>query len=438
MALSRAFPRAASFAAILSLFTVFDACWTRQRVWGPKQVLLTIFALVEPGRASSYQLACKTTCAWADRLFGWLTVPDPGGFSAARARLEEADCLRLLDAARCLAQNRLRRVRQLVCGLMPVGIDGSILHMRRSPELVAAYGVPTDKHGVELCHYPQALLISAWDLARRIPLAWALGSHTGSERAMLLDLLVQLPLNALLVLDRGYPSDVVLGSILDSQRHFLVRMVASKGAAWNEVSNFLASGRRDAIVPVDVGEGASRRSVQLRMILRVFNRGRPGKHQGRETMVIITSLLDPTVTARDICRLYGERWGVETIYREMKAVAVIEHWHGESVAFVRQELILLLVWFCFAALFAAIARATRPSIASDTVGWRANTRRVFEAIALVMDAAIAELSRLPGVVDETRRRGDAAVRAMCTWIRKLRPGRSYQRVPMHPYARVIS
>ena len=438
MANPRLFPRAASFAAILNLFARFDEFWLRKRVWGTMQGLLTIFALVEPGRASSYQLACKTAHAWADKRFGWEAEPDPSGFHRARIRVTEDECTSLLTAATSMAQGHMRRVKRLIGGLLPVGVDGSILHMPRSQELLRAFGVPTNCLGVEQCHYPQAMLVTAWDLVRRIPLAWALESHTVGEREALLGLLDQLVQNALLILDRGYPSDVVLGRILDSGRHFVVRMVASDGAAWQEVRDFLASGKHDAVVPVEVGTGPTRRIVHLRMILRTFARGRPHKHQTRKIMVLVTSVLDKTLTARDLCRLYGERWGIETIYREMKAVAKIEQWHGRSVKLVRQELILLLVWFCFAAIFAAAAEAHRPTKASSGTLWRANTRRVFEAIAATVDALMAETKKPPEVAAEIVRRADSTIRAMCRWLLKRRPGRTYARVPLHPYARSIT
>ena len=79
---------------------------------------------------------------------------------------------------------------------------------------------------------------------RRIPLSWALTSHTVGERETLLGMLDSLAHNALLILDRGCPSDVLLGKIFASARPFVVRMVAS-GTAWREVSDFLASGKRD-------------------------------------------------------------------------------------------------------------------------------------------------------------------------------------------------
>lgn len=289
MAIPRPFPRAASFAAFLHLFKKFDELWLRKRVWGPMQALLSVFALVEPGRASSYQLACKTAHAWANKRFGWSAEPNPSGFNRARNRVTEDESMALLNAATALAQGHLRRVKRLVCGLLPVGVDGSILHMPRSKELLREFGVPTNCLGVEQCHYPQAMLVTAWDLVRRIPLAWALTSHTVGERETLLGMLGQLAKNALLILDRGYPSDVVLGEILGSGRHFVVRMVASDGAAWQEVRDFLAGGKRDDIVSVEVGTGPTRRIVRLRMILRTLNRGRPNKFRARQHQTRVRS-----------------------------------------------------------------------------------------------------------------------------------------------------
>jgi len=437
MAHPRSFPRAASFAAILHLFDRHDEQWQRGRLWGPMQALVATFALVEPGRATSYQSACATANAWAGRLFDWDPVhaPDPAGFKRARDRVEEAESSALLRSAQDLAHRSVRaRKKRHLCGLPVIAFDGSTLHMPRSPELVREYGVPKDSLGLETCHYPQARLMSAWDLERRIPIAWELGSYTDGERAMALDLLSHVPRGAVCVFDRGFPSREFFGEILNSGRHFVARMVSSEAAAWAEVTAFLKSGRRDAIVTVWVGTGEFRRQVRVRLILRSFDRGRPCKHQKRETMVIITSLTNAPLSARDLCRLYGERWGIETLYREMKAVAKIEQWHGRSKALVRQELILLLVWFCFAAIFATAACCSRSAVAGIQAEWRANTRRVFEAIASVMDAMLALLVD-PQSAGELIRRADAAILCMCRWLLRRRPGRSFPRVPLHPYAR---
>ncbi len=122
----------------------------------------------------------------------------------------------------------------------------------------------------------------------------------------------------------------------------------------------------------------------------------------------------------------------------MKAVAVFEKWHGQSLTLVRQELILLLVWFCFAAIFANTAEKHQRSKKSDGTQMRANIRRVFEAITATIDALMAQLTKPPDVAAEITRRADSAISASCRWLLKKRPGRTYPRVARHPYARLIS
>lgn len=424
-------PRAASFTAILHLFSQLKNCFQIHRVWGPQQVLLTVFAMMEPGRAASYQLACKIAMLWGGDHFGWQSVPNPSGFGRGRERVEESDCVRLFEGAKQLAGVGLHKKKELVCGLLPTGIDGTILHMPRGKELIEKFEIP---HG---CHYPDAWCVTVGDLVRRIPLAWVLDGYKTSERHLFLSILNQLPSNALCILDRGYPSKTVFGAILDSGRHFVARMVASEGACWNEVAAFLASGAHDAIVSVEVGEGKTRRIAKLRMILREYDPSRKSEFTKHETMVIITSVLDPKLKKRDIIRLYGARWGIETIYREMKAVAKIEQWHGKTIKLVRQELILLLVWFCFASLFSQKADKTRlPTKESDAI-WRTNTRRVFEAIFQTIHLLFSTGNRHTEIIAELARHADAALDAMCRWMQRIREGRSYSRIPMHPYARKI-
>ena len=55
--------------------------------------------------------------------------------------------------------------------------------------LLTMFVCPTHHLGVEQGHYSQALPVTAWDLVRRIPLSWALTSHTVGERETLFGML---------------------------------------------------------------------------------------------------------------------------------------------------------------------------------------------------------------------------------------------------------
>jgi hypothetical protein len=107
------------------------------------------------------------------------------------------------------------------------------------------------------------MLISAWDVVKRVPITWELTSLKVGERRGLLRMLLRLPEKAVLALDRGYPGREVLGEIVASGRDFVVRMVSAKAGSWNVVADFIASGKRSAIVEITLGKGKKKRLFRL-------------------------------------------------------------------------------------------------------------------------------------------------------------------------------
>ena len=429
--------RARSFDALLHLFSCLDEHFVRRRVWGAMQVLAGVFALVMPGRDMSYQAACKTVFHWAGIRFGWAQTPDHAGFARARTKVSTDEFRRVLGLAQQWASAQLRQVQSLLPGRDLVSIDGTILHLPLSAAIKRRFPIPTDALGLDQYHYPQALRVSAWDLERRIPLAWKLASIRHGERDLLRDILAALPAACVLILDRGYPARDLLGDILASGRDIVVRMTAAEAGSWTEVAAFLASRKRSALVDVVVGQGRTKRTMQLRLVRRVFSRGRPGKHQRRERMVVLTSLVDPALDDRAICRFYAARWGVETIYREMKAIAQIERWHGRTPALIEQELLALMLWFTIAAVFAQLTHDAHadPHPAQDPR--RPNTRRVLEAVGIVLEALFCSAMSTGRVASLFLARADDAINHIRRTLQRVRPGRSYARKAKHPYARLV-
>lgn len=416
--------------ALVTIIACLDESWVRRRIWGAMQAFAGVFVMVTPGRSTSYQSACGTLFDWAGLRFGWRTTPDPAGLHRARLRLTENECMQVFTLATRWAGEHLRTVRAVLPGRQVLGVDGSLLHLPRSADLVRRFGVPKSGLGLEIAHYPRALLVSAWDIATRVPIAWTLATCRVGEREVLGDMLPQLPERCVLLLDRGYPARDLLGRILASGRDVVVRMVASDAGSWPEVAAFLASGRGSAIVEVAVGQGRKRTIVPMRLVRRAFTRGRPRRGQRRELMVVMTSLRDPELTVRDICRLYGDRWGVETLYRELKAIARIECWHGKTRDLINQEVVALMTWFTIAAVIAHAAEQAAPG--PDR---RANTRRVFDAVAYAMEALIMASVATGQTAHLLMCRANEAVRRTERWAQTRRPGRSAPRKALHPYAR---
>lgn len=387
--------------------------------------------MVMPGRAGSYEQACGTLFDWAGMRFGWQSAPDPAGFSRARKRLTVSECLKVFTLASAWAAKNLEHVAGPVAGRPLVAVDGTILHLPRAKGLVKRFGVPTDSLGLkELAHYPQAMLVSAWDVVRRVPLTWRLTPHAVGERTTFLAMLKYLPTDAVLLLDRGYPSHEVLGAIVASGRDVVMRMVASEiGGSWKPVEDFLASKARRAVVEISCGKGRKAKRVKVLLVRRTFGPGRPGRHQSRQLMVVLTTLVDAGLSDDQVLDLYAKRWGIETLYRDLKSLANVEGWHSKTTAGIEQELIALMTWFTVSAVIANAAQEA----AGQSV--RANCRRVFEGTAYAMEALFMAAATDGRTSELFICRANEALRRIEKWANKQRPGRSATRKPKHPYAR---
>ena len=420
----------------------------RQRCWGPLQALVTVFVMRCPTQSLTVRTAIPETRALFGALFGWESTPDASGLSRARRRVTMRDVVGMWKRCQAWALNHAAgQGGQLIPGRVVAAVDGSILHMPRSASTVKAYPIAKDKIGMELYHYPQARLVSAWDVERRIPLTWRTTSTKIGERASLVALLAELPARSVLLLDRGFPSREVLGDILAAGHDAVVRMVAADAGSWSEVSAFLDSGARHAVVPVTIRQGRSTTRVPMRLVLRAFDPGRPHTGERRDTMVVMTTITDESVLADDqVVALYGERWGIETIHREMKSIADLERWHGTTKLLIEQEIHAVMAWFAIAGAMAsrleaeaAAADASAPAPDGKPLQpKRVHTPSLFEAVhrVLIWQSAIGHLD--DAVVEYLRQQAliffDSARRAMA----RRRPGRWYSRKPKHPYARKVS
>lgn len=406
------------------------------------QAKAAVFVMRCPAENHSSRTAIPKVRELFGPLFGWKCDPDASGLSRARRRVTESDCAALWSRVHSWALAHAPPAGSLLPGLQVVAIDGTILHLPRSRSLVKTYPISTNALGAETHHYPQGHLVSAWDMERRMPMAWRLTSTKTGERESLLDLLAELPAQSVLLLDRGYPGRSVLGSIIDSGRHVVMRMNAAENGSWPEVAAFLASGQRSATVPVVINAGRHRRTIMLRLVLRVFDRGRPLTGQRRQRMVILTSLIDHTAVADDqIIALYHQRWGIETMHREMKTIAAIERWHGTTNLLIRQEIHAVMCWFAIAGAIATRVEADSAAIQreqdDDRPTKRVNTRILFDVVHRVLTWQCAISNQHEAVVTYLRSHAYSAMEVLARYMQRRRPGRWSKRFPKHPYSRRI-
>ncbi len=356
----------------------------------------------------------------ADETCRWLcmsTAPTRSSLSVARRKVS-------VESFRQVLHQLVDHVSGLLPGALKhfsgdrrfIAVDATSLVCPNTPSLVKNLDRPHWSPWL-LAHYPRAMVVVAFDVVRRLPLEWVLLEKGTGERAAIEPLLKRFRRGDVVIMDRGYPSRAVLASLVRSGVDVVMRMTAGKAGAWPEVKKFLDSGAKTAVIDYTWAKG---KTVAIRLIRRNPPPGRPLKHQKRETMIVLTTLLPKHgFEAKDILDLYGKRWDIESLFREIKEAFGIERFHARTLDGIQQEIATVLMWI---ALIAVIHGAVQDGL---TDGKRAN-RTVSREIARVciLSAIEGRMPDIPRFITEARRHSY-----------KPRPGRSFPRVSRIPYGR---
>jgi len=95
----------------------------------------------------------------------------------------------------------------------------------------------------------------------------------------------------------------------------------------------------ELVLPCRPGHDEEPLTVTIRLLARSFPRGRPGKHQSRKKMVLLTTLIDAELASKDdLIALYSERLGIETFNRELKMIYQLERFRSRTAERIEQEL----------------------------------------------------------------------------------------------------
>jgi hypothetical protein len=394
--------------------------------WNARRAFLSLMGLV---RAQS-RMSIRSMLARQfelDLFPDFTGCPSASGFSQALHLLSTADCQAAWGRAKATVDAAVSRR-----GPRWIAVDGSWLVTTRSRSSRLRWTTPS---GGKL---PQALVVTAWEVRTRLPVGFCVLPGERGERAGVDEMLPHLRAGDILLMDRGFPSERLVGALLAQDADVVMRMTTG-ASAWAETAAFVASGEMDAVLPVEICDpDGSRRRVPMRFIRRAFPRGRPKAAQGRELMVIATTLLDAaTMKPAAIIARYDERWGVETAYREMKITFAIEHFHSPEADHIVKELYALMIWLCLAAGMAAhvhvLLEAKRgPIDPTDPCRWQINRTMLFQWADRAFWAAC-----IPGMwmsyQDTFKRHCHELVRH----AQKRRPGRSRPRERLAPFGHFV-
>jgi hypothetical protein len=331
----------------------------RKRMWGPRSIMIWLMLLTFPDRKTSYRRCLPVLMGFAQRTFGWIKMPSLGSITPARAKMLPSECRSVLRMVIDRCQKCLGQVQHRYGTRRFIAFDGTRIITPRSHDTVIKlhrYKGP----GGKKTHYPQGLMVTAVDVFRRLPLDWIfVGKGTGERTAMkgLLDTLLMKE-GDVAIMDRGLPSRKLFGLLLERGVDIVARMSTSRAIAWKEIAEFLKTKKKSGLITIQIGEGGTKREISVRLVERDRKRGRPRKGTKKESMLILTTLKEEDGFTRDeIIRIYGARWGIETLFKELKSFMGIEPMHSENTASCEQEICASLIWMALGTLIQAEAES---------------------------------------------------------------------------------
>jgi hypothetical protein len=278
-----------------------------------------------------------------------LPVDEPistAAFCNARKKLGAAAVRQLLrDASDEF--DRLHGPRHRLHGRRVLAVDGSKMPVQRAPELWEAFGGPSDGYT------PQISVAVLFDVIAKVPVDAVIDRCASDERAQLSDLLASTREGDILVLDRGYPSYVMIELFIEHGLDFVVRVPATGG--FPAVEEFVRSGQGEAEIVLAAAPGNPAHILRPKLLRAVRRIGPDG-----EAQVFLTTLSRSQFSHPAICDLYRRRWQIELFYRLEKSDYVGHHqFHAKYPDGVRQEVFAFLLFTAInRTLMAAASRAS--------------------------------------------------------------------------------
>jgi DNA-binding transcriptional regulator YiaG len=267
-------------------------------------------------------------------------------FSKARKKLDPK-AFQLLNAnllQEFYSDNEIKTFK----GLRALAIDGSTVHLPKTPELCEKFGFDAVNSAV-----PLARTSIMFDVLNRVTLHATLNHYQSNERTLALSHIESLLEQSrsienqyftddLLLFDRGYPSLPLMMLLHTKRKHFIMRITHRFLRETNKVVN---AGLRDTVVAISIFEqqhhvhpdfkefiNSLDKNTILNVRVLVFDLPN-GKSE-----IIVTSLLDQDkFTYDDIYKLYGIRWNIEEEYKFHKSIAEIENFSGNTILAIEQD-----------------------------------------------------------------------------------------------------
>lgn len=285
----------------------------------PKIVVWLVLALT-----LRRDLNCHKVLNWMVSGFRWLrsllptqsTIVQDGAISHARVRIG-VEVFRALFAKLTAS---FHKIEPDFHGRITAMFDGTTGTMPDTSHNEQRFGRPKSRRG--RAAFPQLRMVTLLAMSVRLILDVAYAPYTGKgtgERTLMLRILKRLGLKKLLILlDAGLYSFEMLWTIAQQEQEFLVKApqtVKLKPIKVLPDGSFLAN-LRSTIEDPDAPKrkNGRKRWKKVSLTVRVIRCQIPGFRPFR----LVTNILDPQITARELALHYHKRWDIEVAYDEIK------------------------------------------------------------------------------------------------------------------------
>jgi len=291
-------------------------------------------------------------------------------------------------------------------GLHVLGIDGSYLQLPQEPAIIKEFGVRGGGKGRARASAGISVL---YDVLHGWALDPAIERTDRSERAAAIGhiefLAGELPgiaQNAVLLMDRGYPSYGILQKCEESGLKFAVRCSSN---CFKSVNNCPLG---SSVLTLENGQ-------TVRVVRFLLKTG--------QAETLLTNLFGLPEDA--FPELYAMRWGVETYYHKLKQIVGVEQFSGRTPNSVRQDFWASLVMLLFAQMFQRDADAEIAKRQDALPIKHLNRSRSSHIVVTLRDRFI--FSALCGYPNLATLEFRAVMHELARVVSPVRPGRSFPR-----------
>lgn len=295
-----------------------------------------------------------------DKLDSTITTATASAFTQARRKLSHTAFVALNRD--CIVPNFYADgIYKKWNGYRLLAVDGSKVTLPASEEIKNEFGsvITTDNKGTPHGEYNSALASVLFDVMNRIPVDSSLNHWRSSEIEVAIAHLEHAKEGDLILGDRNYPCYEFLASIGKRSAHFVGRCSRS---SFKQARLMFDDDSITSLVTTIKPHPASKNKLRelgltdeltVRFVRVVLSTGEPE--------VLITSLLDESITPNDFKELYNLRWGIETYYHTLKSHLALENFSGETAESVKQDFYAMVFMTSLEAIVIADAQSSLDS-----------------------------------------------------------------------------